>query len=237
MKLLIARPKSKQNFALARLKVYSKGNINLPKVFLETLGLDYKSGGEIVAEANPLKGEVILRKKPLVEKLPTTVLKKTSREGAYILRGAYKEAEEFFKELAEGIKAVFPNAHLEIGSLDNNNVYLKLGPRKVFEEIHLLYWESPYKPRGVITLEGGIPQKTEKGFEISPQIEENLNLIRKYFKGKDIKNNGVELLEAPKFTKAEAMQIGLTLKDLLNTLFSMQNKSFKTISGPRYVSP
>ena len=88
MKLLIAKPKKEKEFALTRLKVYSRGNINLPKLFLETLGIDYKNGGEIIAEVNPSKGEVILRRKPQIGKLPQTSLKDLNREEYYLLRGA-----------------------------------------------------------------------------------------------------------------------------------------------------
>ncbi len=221
MRLLIARPKGEREFALARLKVYGRGNVNLPKIFLETLGIDYKKGGEIIAEANPLKGEVILRRKPQFEKLPTTFLDSIGREEAYILRGAHKEAKEFFKELAEGIKAIYPDAPLKVGTLEKNGlVYLKLGPREVFEEIHLSYWETPYKPKGVITLDGGVPKKNENGYEITPQIEENLEFIKRFVKGKIVGNTGIELIEAPKFTESEAIRIGLELKELLDKLFA-----------------
>lgn len=219
MRLLIVPPKGKREFKLTRLKVYSRGNINLPKTFLETLGIDYKSGGEIIAEADPIKGEVILRRQPQIEKLPTTSLENFDRGETYILRGAHREAEEFFKELAEGIKAVYSDATLEVGTLENGVVYLKLGPREVFEEIHLSYWETPYKPKGVITLDGGVPKKTKNGYEITPQIEENLEFIKKFVKGKIVGNSGVELIEAPKFTKSEATQIGLALKALFDKLF------------------
>ncbi|GEM_PF-1296199 len=219
---MIARPKREREFALARLKVYGRGNVNLPKTFLETLGIDYKKGGEIIAETNPLKGEVILRRKPQIEKLPITSLENIGREEAYILRGAHKEAEEFFKELAEGIRAIYPDAPLEVGTLENGVVYLKLGPREVFEEIHLSYWETPYKPKGIITLDGGVPKKTESGYEITPQIEENLEFIKRFVKGKIVGNTGIELIEAPKFTKSEAIQIGLELKELLDKLFAKE---------------
>ena len=221
MKLLIAKPKKEKEFALTRLKVYSRGNINLPKLFLETLGIDYKNGGEIIAEANPSKGEVILRKKPQIGKLPQTSLKDLNREESYLLRGAQKEAEEFFKELAEGIKAIYPDAPLEVGTLNNETVYLKLGSREVSEEIHLSYRETILKPKGIITLEGGIPKKTEHGYEITPQIEENLELIKRFVKGKGntVGNTGLELLEAPKFSRKESVQIALTISKLLNELF------------------
>jgi len=127
MRLLIAPPKSEREFALARLKVYGWRNVNLPKTFLETLGIDYKSGGEIIAEANPLRGEVILRRKPQIENLPTTSLENFRREEAYVLRGAHREAEDSFKELAEGIKEVYPDASLEVETLENGEVYLKFG--------------------------------------------------------------------------------------------------------------
>ena len=224
MKLLIARPRSEKEFALTRLKVYSRGNINLPKAFLETLGIDYKSGGEIIAEADPLKGEVILRRKPQIDKLPTTSLEDIDREESFILRGAQKEAENFFRELAEGIKAVYPDAPLEVGTLENGEIYLKLGPRELFEEIHLSYRETPYKPKGVITLEAGIPKKTENDYEITPQIEENLEFIKSFVKGMVLRNSGTELIEAPKFREKEAVQIVLRLKNLLDNLFIRETK-------------
>ena len=226
MRLLIARPKSEREFALVRLKVYGRGNINLPKTFLETLGIDYKSGGEVIAEANPLRGEVILRRKPQIENLPTTSLENFPREEAYVLRGAYREAEDFFKELAEGIKAVYHDAPLEVGTLENGEVYLKLGPREVFEEIHLSYRETPHKPKGVITLDGGVPQRTESGYEITPQMEENLEFIKRFVKGRTMGNGSVELIEAPKFTRGEAVKIGLLLRELLDRLF-VKEASFK----------
>jgi bifunctional DNA-binding transcriptional regulator/antitoxin component of YhaV-PrlF toxin-antitoxin module len=220
MRLLMARPKGEGAFALAKLKVYSRGNINLPKIFLATLGVE--NGGEIIAEANPLKGEVILRRKPKFTNLPPTDLTNFNREEAYILRGAHREAEEFFKELAEGIEAVYPNAPVEIGTLENGVVYLKLGPREVFEEIHLSYWETPYYPRGIITLDGGVPRKTETGPEPNEVVEENLNLIRRYVNGQIIGKTGVKLIEAPRFTRSEAFQIGTVLKDLLRELLQQQ---------------
>jgi len=224
MRLMVARPKEGKDFALAKLKVYNRGNINLPKAFLEVLGIDYKNGGEIIAEANPLKGEVILRKKPSIGNLPTTNLKGFERSETYLLRGALREAEEFFKELAEGIKKVYPEAPVEVGTLKNGVIYLKLGPRRVFEEIHLSYWETPYKPHGVITLDGGIPKKTESGYEISPQIEENLNLIKQVVNKEVIGKRGVELIEAPKFSNSEAMQLGL----IVDRIFQEIYKTIKT---------
>jgi len=223
MKLMVAHPKEKKEFTLAKLKVYNRGNINLPKSFLEVLGIDYKNGGEIIAEANPLKGEVILRKKSNIGNLPTTNLQGFEMSEPYLLRGALREAEEFFKELAEGIKKVYPEAPVEVGTLENGVVYLKLGPRNVFEEIHLSYWETPYKPKGVITLDGGVPNKTESGYEITPQIEENLKLIKQVVNGKVIGKSGVELIETPKFSNSEAMQLGLIVdrvlrKVILNSL-------------------
>jgi len=224
MRLMVARPKESKDFALAKLKVYNRGNINLPKAFLEVLGIDYKNGGEIIAEANPLKGEVILRKKPSIGNLLTTNLKGFERSEPYLLRGALREAEEFFKELAEGIKKVYPEAPVEVGTLDNGVIYLKLGPRRVFEEIHLSYWENFFKPHGVITLDGGIPKKTESGYEISPQIEENLNLIKQVVNKEAIGKSGVELIEAPKFSNSEAIQLGL----IVDRIFQKIYKTIKT---------
>lgn len=220
MGLLVVHPKGKGAFALAKLKVYSRGNINLPKTFLATLGVE--NGGEIVAEANPLKGEVILRRKPEVENLPTTNLTNFNREEVYILRGAHREAEEFFRELAEAIRTIYPDAPVGVGTLENGVVYLKLGPREVFEEIHLSYWETPYYPRGIITLDGGVPRKTETGPEPNKVIEENLNLIRRYVNGQIIGKTGIKLIEAPRFTRSEAFQIGTVLRDLLQELLQQQ---------------
>ncbi len=219
MKLLIARPKQSGDFFLTKLKVYGRGNINLPKTFLKTLGLDYKKGGEILAEANPSTGEVILRKKPQLGKSFEIPIANFKSAEAYVLRGAQRDAEDFFKELAEGIKMFYSEAPLEVGSLEDGTVYLKLGPRRIFEEIHLSYSENPYNPKGVITLHGGVPKKTEKGIEMTPQIVENVELIKHAVKGNFNDEWGIKLVEAPKFTRGEALYIGLAIEKLLKKLF------------------
>ena len=73
-------------------------------------------------------------------------------------------------------------------------------------------------------MEAGIPKKTENGYEITPQIEENLEFIKRFVKGTVLRNSGTELIEAPKFTEKEAVQIVLRLKNLLDNLFIKETK-------------
>jgi len=152
MKLRFVKPRARRGeFTLERLKVYKRGNLNLTKRLLEVLGLDYE-GGEVIAEANPVKGVVVLRPLPPLKGTSSVSLKDFDGEEAYVLRGAFREAEDFLRDLGEGLKRLFPSLNPEVGTSEEEKaVFLRLSPS---EEPVLYYRESLSSPKGVILFTG-----------------------------------------------------------------------------------
>jgi bifunctional DNA-binding transcriptional regulator/antitoxin component of YhaV-PrlF toxin-antitoxin module len=138
------KPEVNETPTIKRVKVHKRGNLSLPKLFLETLGVSFE-GGEVIAEIYPSKGKVILKRISHLKQIPEVDLKGFNREEAYLLRGAIPEAEEFFQDLEKVIRNTYPDVKTEIKT-SPHEVVLKIG------KLHLVYKESPSTPEGVITL-------------------------------------------------------------------------------------
>ena len=138
------KPEVNETPTIKRVKVHKRGNLSLPKLFLETLGVSFE-GGEVIAEIYPSKGKVILKRINHLKQLPKTKFEGFNREEAYLLRGAIPEAEEFFQDLEKVIRNTYPDVKTEIKT-SPHEVVLKIG------KLHLVYKESPSTPEGVITL-------------------------------------------------------------------------------------
>ncbi len=144
MRLVEVKPKETELPTSKKVKVYKRGRLNLSKLFLKALEVNFE-GGEVIAEVFPSEGKVVLRRAPRLGQLPKTDLKGFSREEAYLLRGAIPEAREFFQNLEKALKEIYPNLSAEI-EIKPRRVSLKMG------KLRLTYKESPSYPEGVITL-------------------------------------------------------------------------------------
>ncbi len=144
MWIMEVKPKTNESPTIKRVKVHKKGTINLPKLFLEILGVSFE-GGEVIAEIYPSKGKIVFKRISHLDHIPEVDLKRFKREEAYLLRGAITEAEDFFQDLEKVIRDTYLDVKTEIKT-STHGVVLKI------EKFQLTYKESPSYPEGVITL-------------------------------------------------------------------------------------
>ncbi len=193
-------PKGKKKLlGIYKTKIHGKGFVVIPKDVRLALGLE--KGKELSVEVRGK--EIILR--PLEFKFREGNINRSflekERHEAWILRGAYKEAEEFFKELAETLYLLYGK---EFGyGFDEklNMVFLKLGEGNLQEVPYISYFEDYHFNSGVIAINPG------KDREVERILEEFIKSLSLRIKLKKIERPDGEvsfsIFEYPEFDKKE----------------------------------
>ena len=203
-------PKKKRKLlGIYKTKIHGKGFVVIPADVRQALGL--VSGKELSVEVRGK--EIILR--PVEFKFREGAIDENTlnakTQDAWILRGAYREAEEFFKELSETLHLLY-GREFEYGYDEGlNKVYLKLGEGNLQETIHFSYFEDYYFSSGVITLDFGRGTEAER---ILKEFVEGILEKEKLNKKTSLKINlkkigrvdrgiGIKVFEHPYFDKKE----------------------------------
>ena len=180
-------------------KVYSKGIVFLPVEVRTALGL--KDGSPIVLELKDKK--LVIR--PVEEKFAMLVERAYDeiREYAWLLRGAYGDALEFFKKLSKAPTYVY-GRDFEVGEDKTlNEVYLKLEEGILQEVPHFSYFEDLTYREGVITLELGKSNAGERLIEeLLASFPENLRSSLKPLERKET-GMGLKVIQSPRFSEEE----------------------------------
>ena len=205
---------------LYKSKVHKKGLVFLPAEVKKAVGIE---------EGSPISIEVVDKKiiiRP-VEPLRGVSGKISEEESqqlrveAWLFRGAYGDALEFFKKFAHTLKRIY-GREFEVGEDEAlNKVYLKLEGENLQDSIHFAYFEDLNYKEGVITLDFG------KGEEAQRLIEEFVTLLLKKLSsgleliGKEKENLSLKVIQYPKFDEEElGILIYLASKILEHALVS-----------------
>ena len=194
--------KKKELLGIFKTKLHGKGFVVIPSEVRKALRLE--RGTEFVVEVSDDK--VILR--PIKEATPVSINLDledidTIRQEAWLFRGAYGDAYEFFKKLARTLKRIY-GKEFDVGE-DRalNKVYLQLEEGNLQDSTHFAYFEDLTYREGVITL------VFRKGEEPQRLIEEFLALIPERLKSslKTIRKEeiwiGLKVIQYPRFDEEE----------------------------------
>ena len=194
--------KKKELLGIFKTKLHGKGFVVIPSEVRKVLGLE--RGTEFVVEVS--NDKVILRPIKEVSSVFINLDSEdinTIRQEAWLFRGAYGDALEFFRKLAKTLKRIY-GREFKVGEDKTlNKVYLKLEEGNLQDSIHLTYFEDLTYREGIITLDFGRGEEAQRLIEkfqtlLPDELRNRLKQIGKVEVG-----IGLKVIHYPKFNEEE----------------------------------